>query len=57
MNTLTSLNEGVPDIRSLAIWLITLLIVGFGFRYVREIISLVLSKLYEFFIQHHAIDL
>jgi hypothetical protein len=37
---------------SLAGWLITLLALVFGYNYIKDIISFVLIKLYEFFIQN-----
>lgn len=36
----------------IAVWLITLMTILFGYRYIREIIGYVLLKLYEYFIQH-----
>jgi len=37
---------------TLAGWLITLLIAIVGFNFIKEIVAFVLTKLYEFFIQH-----
>lgn len=53
----TSYVNSVSDLQQFAIWLVTLFLVAFGFRYVKDVITLILGKLYEFFIQHHAIDL
>ena len=36
-----------------AIWLISIVIVAFGFRYAKEIVSFVLDKLYQVFIQQN----
>ena len=33
-----------------AVWLITIILVAFGFRYAKDIIAFVLDKLYQFFI-------
>ena len=43
----------LPDYKEYAIWLVTLIVVAFGFRYAKEIISFVLDKLYVFFIQDY----
>lgn len=37
---------------TLAGWLITLLVLLFGYNYIKDIISFVLIKLYEFFIEN-----
>jgi len=37
---------------TLAGWLITLLVAVAGFNFIKDIVALVLTKLYEFFIQH-----
>lgn len=37
---------------AMAGWLITLLALLFGYNYIKDIISFVLIKLYEFFIQN-----
>jgi hypothetical protein len=36
----------------IAVWLITVLTMLFGYKYIKEIIEYVLLKLYEYFIQH-----
>jgi hypothetical protein len=36
----------------IAMWLIMLLTMLFGYKYIKEIIEYVLLKLYEYFIQH-----
>ncbi len=36
----------------IAAWLIMLLAIVFGYKYIKEIIEYVLLKLYEYFIQH-----
>ena len=41
------------DYKEIGIWLITALVVAFGFRYISDIIVFVLNKLYEIFIQHN----
>ena len=38
-----------------AVWLVAMIIVAFGFRYAREIIALVLDKLYQTFIQSNPV--
>jgi len=40
-----------------AIWLVAILIVLFGFRYIKDFLVFILGKLYEFFIQHNAGEL
>jgi hypothetical protein len=37
------------------VWLVTLLLVAFGFQYVKDFFSFVLIKLYEFFIQYNSL--
>jgi hypothetical protein len=39
-----------PQIVGIAIWVITLVLVATGFRLAKQIIALVLDKLYEFFV-------
>lgn len=51
MNTDTSFLQQA-DIRSYAIWLVSIVLVAFGFRYVKQLISVVLEELYRIFIQH-----
>ncbi len=46
-------SAGATDYRQYAVWLISLLVIAFGFRYVKDIINLVLEKLYEVFIQQN----
>jgi hypothetical protein len=36
----------------IAVWLIILMTMIFGYRYIKEIVEYVLLKLYEYFIQH-----
>ena len=36
----------------IAAWLVMLMVMLFGYRYIKEIAEYVLIKLYEFFIQH-----
>lgn len=36
-----------------AIWLVTIVLVAFGFRYAKDLIAFVLEKLYEFFIENN----
>jgi hypothetical protein len=36
----------------IAVWLIMLLAMLFGYKYIKEIIGYILLKLYEYFIQH-----
>jgi hypothetical protein len=43
----------MSDYRQYAIWLFTMLVVIFGFRYGKGIIAFVLDKLYQFFIQNN----
>ncbi len=51
----TSPPAGLPDYREWAVWLITIALVAFGFRYAKDIIAFMLDKLYEFFIQDNPI--
>ena len=51
----TSLPVDTADYAQYAIWLITLVLVAFGFRYAKDIIALVLDKLYAFFIEGNAV--
>jgi hypothetical protein len=44
----------VPNLQEYAIWVVTLLLVAFGFRYAKELIAFVLDKLYDLFVEHHA---
>jgi hypothetical protein len=46
-----SLPVDLSETRQFAVWLITIMIVAFGFRYARETIAFVLDKLYEIFIE------
>jgi hypothetical protein len=43
---------GSADFRQVAMWMVAVLLFAFGFRYAKDIIVLVLEKLYAFFIQH-----
>lgn len=43
----------LSDYRQYAIWIISIFIVAFGFRYAKEIIAFILDKLYDFFIAHN----
>jgi len=36
----------------IAVWLVILMTMIFGYRYIKEIVEYVLLKLYEYFIQH-----
>jgi hypothetical protein len=45
----------LPDVKQYAIWLITIVVVAFGFRYARDIIGFIIDKLYQFFIQKNSI--
>ena len=51
------LTANIPsaDAREYAIWLISLALVAFGFRFARQIIALLLEKLHEIFIQQNSI--
>ena len=49
----TSSYYPVPDFRSYALLMVSLLLVAFGFRYAKELIALGLDKLYDLFIEHH----
>lgn len=40
------------DISEYAIWIVSIVLIAFGFRYARELIAFVLDKLYQFFIQN-----
>jgi hypothetical protein len=45
--------RGIPTgTYEIAAWLIMLLTMLFGYKYIKEIIEYVLLKLYEYFIQH-----
>lgn len=52
---MTPVYDNIEKIKafSLGIWLITFLVMAFGFRFIREAVVFVLMKLYEFFIQHN----
>ena len=43
------------DLYQYAIWLISLVMIAFGFRFARDIIGLVLEKLHEIFIQNNPV--
>lgn len=51
--TLASPFIHIADYRELGVWLISILLVVFGFRYFKEILVFVLEKLYELFIQQN----
>lgn len=40
------------NIPEYAIWIVSIVLIAFGFRYARELIAFVLDKLYQFFIQN-----
>lgn len=40
------------EYKEFAIWLITIVIVAFGFKYIWGLILVILEELYHFFIQH-----
>ena len=40
------------NISEYAIWIVSIVLIAFGFRYARELIAFVLDKLYQFFIQN-----
>jgi hypothetical protein len=42
-------NEGAE----IALWLVAVFILAFGYRYFRDIVGFILEKLYQFFIQNH----
>ncbi|MGZ5285834.1 MAG: hypothetical protein ACXWV0_00205 [Flavisolibacter sp.] len=50
MITLTN-TDFTSDFRQYAVWLIAMVVVAFGFRFAKDIIAVVLNKLYEIFIQ------
>jgi hypothetical protein len=52
MLTMTSVD--VTDYRQYALWLVTLVVVAIGSRYVKVAIVFALDKLYQFFIQNNA---
>ena len=41
------------DLRQSVIWLVTIIIVAFGFRYTKKVIAFFLENLYQFFIQNN----
>jgi len=45
----------IETYRQYAVWLITILLVAFGFKYAKDIIAFVLDKLYQFVIQHNVL--
>jgi hypothetical protein len=49
------LYNGHYNYTEFVIWVATILLVAFGFQYVKDLLSFVLMKLYEFFIQHNSI--
>ena len=46
-------NLPVKHYRQYTVWLITILVLAFGFQYLNEIIAFVLDKLYQVFIQQN----
>ena len=38
------------DPREYAVWLVTIILIAFGFRYAKEVLTVFLDKLYEVFI-------
>ena len=38
------------ELRDLAVWLVAISLVAFGFRYAKEVIAFILDKFYEYFI-------
>ena len=47
-----SISNNSTDYAQYAVWLITMVVVAFGFRYAKDIIAFVLDKLYGFFIEN-----
>lgn len=45
-------SPAMAEIKEYAIWLISIIIVAFSFRYAGEMIAFVLEKLYQAFIQN-----
>ena len=41
------------DFRQFVIWLVTILVVAFGFRFAKDAIAFLLENLYQFFIQNN----
>lgn len=48
----SSITSNSSDYAQYAIWLVTMIVVAFGFRYAKDIIAFVLDKLYGFFIEN-----
>ncbi|MGZ8536920.1 MAG: hypothetical protein ACXWV9_01595 [Flavisolibacter sp.] len=48
----SAISTNSTDYAQYAIWLITMVVVAFGFRYAKDIISFVLDRLYGFFIEN-----
>jgi hypothetical protein len=42
------------NISDYAVWLITITLVAFGFKYATQVIAFVLEKLYQYFIQNNS---
>ena len=49
----TTAPSSFPDYREYAVWLITIVLVAFGFRFARDVIAFLLDKLYQVFIQEN----
>jgi hypothetical protein len=45
-----STSPGNTNMMEIAIWVVTLFLVATGFRFAKQVIAVVLDKLYEFFI-------
>lgn len=49
------LYNGHYNYTEFAVWVATILLVVFGFQFAKDLLSFILMKLYEFFIQHNSI--
>lgn len=52
----TSTYGSTDVLRQYSVWLITILLVAFGFKYAKEIIAFVLDKFYQFFIDNNMLN-
>ena len=52
----TSTYGNADVLRPYSVWLITILLVAFGFKYAKEIIAFVLDKFYQFFIENNMLN-
>ena len=43
-------SNDIPAMQELAVWVITISLVAFGFRYAKEIIAFILDKFYDYFV-------